>query len=137
MRSVSSGEACEVTVTLEHHVTLEATPLAAGEGRRFVAEMLCGLYAFCAERAELCVSEMVTNAVIHGSGSVILSIEQNREQLLISVIDRGVGIPVMGRLGPEAESGRGLAIVEWMSDSWGVEELGPGKRVWCSFRSLT
>ncbi|MFF3834973.1 ATP-binding protein [Streptomyces sp. NPDC002458] len=84
----------------------------------------------------LCVSELATNALLHGvppgrgfrvqltCGSV----------LRIEVHDSGGGqVGEPADPGPLAEGGRGLALVGALADAWGVGERDPGKIVWCEF----
>ncbi|MFE2092919.1 ATP-binding protein [Streptomyces sp. NPDC059460] len=83
----------------------------------------------------LCVSELATNAVLHGVPSgrgyrVRLWLGEQR-QLRVEVHDSGDGEP--GVREPDGESGRGLVIVEALADLWGVGEREPGKVVWCEF----
>ena len=73
------------------------------------------------EAGKLLVSELVTNAVVHGVGRIVLSIELDEDRLLIEVIDEGSGFEHTARQVPFDElSGRGLAIVEATSSRWGI-----------------
>jgi len=89
---------------------------------------------------ELCVSELATNALVHG-------VPPGRGFLLrllplaygggvrIEVHDSGGGEPVVRQAQAQApdEGGRGLLLVSELADKWGVGEREPGKIVWCSF----
>ena len=88
----------------------------------------------------LCVSELATNALVHG-------VPSGRGFLLrllplpydggvrVEVHDSGDGVPAL----PQAEAcepdegGRGLLLVSELADKWGVGERDPGKVVWCEF----
>ena len=85
-----------------------------------------------AETAELLVSELVTNAVRstgnpartlrysdRANASLIsLSIRHFREGLLIEVYDTDSNPPLRSRADGDAESGRGLMLVEALSKEW-------------------
>lgn len=85
------------------------------------------------ENAELVVSELVTNAVVHGTPpgkKIKLGFEVSGDGLLIWVEDACGDAPKMG-LGAEGTSGRGLLLVEMLSLKWGWgPREGIGKRVW-------
>ena len=65
----------------------------------------------------LVVSELVTNAIVHGRGPTI-EVRLSAEGAVVSgeVVDDGDGFSVR-----PAPGGRGLAIVGELTQSWGVE----------------
>ncbi|MEU4561797.1 ATP-binding protein [Actinoplanes sp. NPDC023936] len=73
------------------------------------------------------VSELVTNAVQHGAGSVVLEIEAYGDQVIVSVADGSSIIP--RRREPDGRGGRGLALIEALTRRWHVEEYQGGKRI--------
>ena len=81
--------------------------------------------------ALLVVSELVGNAFRHGGDRIRLEATY-RERLRISVTDGSSIVPRMRvEVDPDDEAGRGMAIVDALTESWGVEDLdGGGKRVW-------
>jgi anti-sigma regulatory factor (Ser/Thr protein kinase) len=82
--------------------------------------------------ASLCVSELVTNAVLHADmredEELELDVEVSDSSLVVTVTDLGGGFEP-GPLSPGDESGFGLYIVDRLSDRWGVER-GERTRVW-------
>jgi anti-sigma regulatory factor (Ser/Thr protein kinase) len=71
--------------------------------------------------AQLVVTELVTNALLHGRGQIRLDVEVRREIVRGQVLDAGGGFSYHGReAGPEAVSGRGLQIVDALSAAWGI-----------------
>ena len=86
--------------------------------------------------AELLVSELVTNAVLHGRGDVSLTLAVADGMLEVGVTDPGPRLPPRQRpdeaAGPPwtAEGGRGLRLVDRLSVEWGVVTLARGKQVW-------
>lgn len=97
----------------------------------------------CESRADdvlLCVSELVTNALLHGVPPgrgylVCMRLEPADGILRVEVHDSGDGKvgPVDAVPAPDAEGGRGLLLVAALADKWGVGEGNPGKVVWCEF----
>jgi anti-sigma regulatory factor (Ser/Thr protein kinase) len=80
--------------------------------------------------AELLVSELVTNAVLHARSATRVTIERHGSRLRVSVYDTSPTRPRMRELGPEAVTGRGLLLVDRIARRWGVEPHEPGKAVW-------
>ncbi|MEV6123983.1 ATP-binding protein [Streptomyces sp. NPDC052077] len=88
------------------------------------------------DEALLCVSELVTNALLHGvPPGRGLRLLLGEGVLRVEVHDSGDGVPVMPviNLREPVEGGRGLFLVSLVSDAWGVAERRPGKIVWCEF----
>ncbi|MEU6235108.1 ATP-binding protein [Kitasatospora sp. NPDC047058] len=88
----------------------------------------------------LLVSELVTNAVIHGTpvgNRVRLVMSVGRDRLRIEVHDaRSERGPVLRISGAEDESGRGLLLVKSLSHRWGCcPRQGTGKIVWAEVAS--
>lgn len=96
-----------------------------------------------AEAAALCVSELVTNALLHSrsglpGGRVTVSMRLCRKQgvLRISVYDDGPRTVRPTRSEPTApgpaESGRGLAIVAAVATDWGISQSADDQSIaWC------
>ncbi|WP_344528316.1 ATP-binding protein [Streptomyces rectiviolaceus] len=85
----------------------------------------------------LCVSELATNALLHGAPpgrGFRLYLSRDGDVLRVEVHDSGDGWPRPVGEGEGAdESGRGLLLVAALADKWGVAERDPGKIVWCEF----
>jgi anti-sigma regulatory factor (Ser/Thr protein kinase) len=82
-------------------------------------------------RAELIVTELVTNAVVHGPGGpVSLMLDFGGNGVRGQVADPGPGIRrhQLVRRRPTEEGGRGLFLVDALSDGWGLSE--DQSRVW-------
>jgi len=80
--------------------------------------------------AELLVSEVVTNAVEHGTSGGTVEIMALPAGLRVEVTDRADGLPVVRYPSDREPTGRGLAIVDQLSRWWGVEPVAGGKVVW-------
>lgn len=84
------------------------------------------------ERAALVLSELTTNAVLHAGVPFVVTVRFDDHSLRLEVEDASPQMPVMA--GESTMSGRGLRIVEALSDSWGTEPKGAGKMVWAELR---
>ncbi|MFI5797177.1 ATP-binding protein [Streptomyces sp. NPDC051677] len=88
---------------------------------------------------QLCVSELATNAVLHGvppgrGFALHLCLHPTDGVLRVEIHDSGPGeIRAPDHAPPDAEHGRGLLLVTALADKWGVGERAPGKFVWCEF----
>jgi anti-sigma regulatory factor (Ser/Thr protein kinase) len=106
--------------------------LAVRDARRYVRAGLAG--SFPEDRLDdlvLVVSEVVTNAVLHGSPPGTLGIFLSDALVRIEVSDCTSAAPVQVAFHPESHRGRGVALLDSLSDRWGVV-VGPGegKIVW-------
>lgn len=88
----------------------------------------------------LCVSELATNALVHGVPPgrgyrlrLHLDLEGSGDLLRVEVHDSGPGLSDVREAGSggEDEGGRGLLLVSALAEKWGVHERHPGKTVWC------
>ncbi|WP_228973774.1 ATP-binding protein [Streptomyces sp. DH12] len=113
---------------------LPAQARAVGRARRLVAERLAlwGLAGQVGETAELVVSELFTNAVVHtGSGRVVCELRDRGAHVRIAVHDEGCA-GTRPRPTDREECGRGLILVDAVSSAWGSHGTrhGAGRVVW-------
>jgi len=94
--------------------------------RGFVRNALCEEHSQeTRDEVELLVSELVTNAVLHGGSLVTMDVDcETPDGISVAVTDSSTTWPVARVAGPMEESGRGMALVELISDEWGVREGG-------------
>ncbi|KGM10039.1 serine/threonine protein phosphatase [Cellulomonas bogoriensis 69B4 = DSM 16987] len=85
--------------------------------------------------AELVVSELVANAVLHGWGHLVLRLFDTGEGLRIEVEDANPAPPVATDGHPGRVGGFGMRIVERLAD-WGWRPAGTGKLVWARVHPL-
>ncbi|GGO82234.1 hypothetical protein GCM10012280_08350 [Wenjunlia tyrosinilytica] len=107
-------------------------PEAVSHARRFTARTMrsWGLREG-SDAGLLVVSELVTNALVHTEGQVQLDLTYIHDRLRIAVSDTSPRTPIKPRnIGWEATGGRGILLVEAMSDAWGTVPLSGGKQVW-------
>ncbi|MET8404944.1 ATP-binding protein [Streptomyces sp900116325] len=96
-------------------------------------QRLWGL-ADVSEAAEICVSELAANAIRHvGEGTPCTLVAEMRDtRLRIGLRDPDTrALPTLIFVGPDAETGRGMALVDAVSERWGVILGGESKLVWC------
>ena len=69
------------------------------------------------------VSELVTNAVMHGQGGIRLRLQVDDGHVRGEVVDGGSGFEhELREAGRLATSGRGLLIVDALTTRWGMHE---------------
>jgi anti-sigma regulatory factor (Ser/Thr protein kinase) len=83
-----------------------------------------------AANAELVVSELVTNAVMHAGTTVTLRITRYGSSARIEVADGSPQLPGLRVVTARSGSGRGLTLVEHFAQAWGAERTPTGKVVW-------
>jgi len=87
--------------------------------------------AVSCEVAVLLTSELVTNAILHGAPPLRLRVEIGPATLRVEVEDARLLDTLAARTAAgDAESGRGLVLVEALGSRWGWESRGPRKCVW-------
>jgi anti-sigma regulatory factor (Ser/Thr protein kinase) len=123
-----------VSAGIHRVVHLEPSVAAPAEARRTVRSALgSGLSDDTTDLAVLLTSELVTNAIRHGSGQVTLVVNCSDGVLAISVSDDAPTMPFVATgEDPLAVGGRGVLMVQRLAQEWGVTPRGsgPGKVVW-------
>ncbi|WP_246562361.1 SpoIIE family protein phosphatase [Streptomyces roseirectus] len=117
--------------------TVWRVPEAARHARRFLRRTLrrWGVAEDDMDAALLAVSELVTNALVHTDGQVRLDITLLGPRLRLAVTDTSPRTPTKPTgLGWEATGGRGIVLVEAVSEVWGTVPVSGGKQVWCELR---
>lgn len=118
----------------EVSTVLPGIPTSPRLARRFVNDALGGwsLQSLC-DSVELLTNELVTNVVLHVRGDLLLRLRRLPERLRVEVSDTSPSRPHASHPvgdGVEATTGRGLMLIEAMSDGWGVEPTETGKTIW-------
>lgn len=123
---------------------VDATPRGVREVRAWIAGLLRDLKrSDLVETAELGVSELITNALLHAEAPITVAMRGTRDHPRIEVADASPEPPVMPEAGSEAIDhlllddddllvtfGRGLDLVARSSDAWGADLEENGKVVW-------
>ena len=129
-------------------LTLGVLPTAVASARAH-AQRLVNEWAMAdmAENVTMVVSELVTNAVVAstdvdgrpkyadagGSLPVVhVRLWSDHARIVVEVWDQSPRVPEAKQPGPEAENGRGLVLVEALSERWGWGRVPgwSGKVVW-------
>ena len=118
------------TATAEFPADSSASPMA----RRALAGWLSGweVDEDVADTAALCLSELVTNAIIHSGTTPRVTARLDAERLLVLVQDQGHRGTARRTEDhdPEDISGRGLMLVESLATAWSAEHSADGTTVW-------
>lgn len=109
-------------------------PAAVAESRRFLRNVLegWGIDPEYVDAAVLCLSEVVTNAVVHAHAGCRVRVVWDREVLSTTVRDSGVRdvSPAEALQDPLRVHGRGLDIVDALATRWGSTADTSGTTVW-------
>lgn len=130
--SAEGGEARDVPEIV--HSVRRADLKAVGDVRRSLRELMrhrCR--ADATEVAELLITELVTNALVHTEQGAEVCASIDEARLRVEVRDYAARRP--RPYVPSADDGthgRGLVLVQALADDWGVDALAPGagKVVW-------
>ena len=113
-------------------VELAPEPASATQARSLTREQLASICPpDTLDTIALLVTELVTNAILHARTPVQLQIETRSDRVRLSVQDASNRQPELRSFASDAVAGRGLALVEALASSWGVEATPSGKVVWC------
>ena len=126
---------------LSHRLILAALPEAVPTARANIKALLLGWdLTALTEPAELCVTELVSNAIkavhrLHPDlrHPIALRVSSDRSRLLMEVWDCSPELPKKAQPDGQSENGRGLVLIEAYSDRWSfyaTPQWG-GKVVWC------
>ena len=115
-------------------VELQALPSRIGQVRRIVSAQLRYWHMdSLIDRAALGVTELLTNVHLHAQPDKVCTVEIELllDRLVVSVHDHDPRLPEVRDVEPSATTGRGLAMVAAVSESWGARPDGEsGKVVW-------
>jgi anti-sigma regulatory factor (Ser/Thr protein kinase) len=100
--------------------------------RHFLVEVLrqWGIEGGVADDAQLVLTELATNAVLHARSSFSVDVQAEDACLRIAVRDASTTRPLAREASTTAPSGRGLQLIAAVSDDWGVDVTASGKLVW-------
>nr|BFE58893.1 hypothetical protein GCM10020063_034190 [Dactylosporangium thailandense] len=106
--------------------------VSASAARRFAADVLTAWgERRIADDTLLLLDEVITNAIQHTVGAVLVRLELGAERLRVTVADRSERLPSPRPAGADSENGRGLLIVASVAAAWGTSPIpAGGKEVW-------
>lgn len=130
-----SPAASGLTMCLSNSASFPCDISTPRKARNFCLDCLRELFPAGSDVVEDCllvVSELTSNAVQAGCAGVGLTVEVHRDHVRITADDDAPGVPRPRRtpVAPSNRRGRGLAIVQSVSRTWGVHPLTHGKQVW-------
>jgi anti-sigma regulatory factor (Ser/Thr protein kinase) len=116
-------------------IELDGDPDAPARGRHAATEVLDGWGCHPGTREDLLlvVSELVTNAVVHGAEPIVVTMVRVPERVRVEVTDGAADSSPHNNSHPptDAETGRGLSVVTRLAVAWGWRATpGRGKTVW-------
>lgn len=121
---------------LQQHVA-SGDPEALTEARHMIRAAVAAWGAReRSDEIELVADELITNALMHTEGAAIVTLRvltASDRRMRVEVEDSSSALPRRREAGESGVSGRGLLLVDLLSDVWGVEARGGGKCVWCEF----
>jgi PAS domain S-box-containing protein len=112
---------------------LPSEPASIGRARHAVLRTCQAWGLPDSAAAELVVSELVANGVLHGWGNIALRLYDTGDGLRIEVEDANPAPPVATEGHPNRLGGFGMQIVERLAD-WGWRPSASGKLVWAKLR---
>src|SRR4051794_15478253 len=116
---------------MEGQAAFPAELRSAAEARRFAQRPLSEWGSGeLVENARLLVSELIVNAVIHAHTGARLCLRLDGSVLRVEVTDGSTAVPRQRPYSPTATTGRGLMILDAVSDQWGVDIGEDAKTVW-------
>src|SRR5579862_2720088 len=110
--------------------TFGADPGSARAARTWGLPILRAWAGAAASDALVVLSELVTNAIVHGAAPIDVRLRHQDDRIRIEVRDRADGVVAVADPGPDALGGRGLLLVRELAADWGVEGDDDGKTVW-------
>ncbi|MFI1865724.1 ATP-binding protein [Streptomyces jumonjinensis] len=123
---------------LVHRLTmnLAVEPSEIGGIRRAVIRFLreCGLDSI-SDDVVLVIGELLANVHEHAQGVCELEILQEGEGLIVQVSDTVTSPPTLRRGSASAEAGRGLLLVDALTEHWETTITATGKVITCAFRT--
>ncbi|MEU8624878.1 ATP-binding protein [Streptomyces sp. NPDC048669] len=124
-------------MSLSHQRRFPRRRTSVGASRDFVVSVLTEWRLTpLIDDIRLCVSELATNAVLHGvpPGREFAVLLRTTEELVrLEVRDSGSGLPVARQPEEDSCSGRGLFLVGELAAEFGVDHHVVGKTVWLTF----
>ncbi|MFC9914035.1 SpoIIE family protein phosphatase [Streptomyces sp. NPDC059862] len=129
-------DASQVGGRLQQHVA-PGDPEALTEARHMIRAAV-GAWGAAdrSDEVELVADELMTNALMHTEGAAIVTLRVLSgadRRLRVEVEDSSSALPRRREATHFCVSGRGLLLVEVLTDVWGVEARGGGKCVWAEF----
>ncbi len=110
---------------------LEPDVRSVGIARRMLHDVMARSGAADhADAAAVALSELVTNALVHTGDEVTVLVWSSAVGTRVEVEDSSQHLPVRRQYADTAGTGRGMHLVEQLTDRWGARRRNSGKTVW-------
>ena len=120
---------------IDARIELPAEPASVALARQFVRDVLDESWSDLSDVVTLLTSELVTNAIRHAHSPCTVQVKATPGKVRVEVLDDNPA-PVVPRKPPaDAESGRGIDLVDVLAGSWGMQPRPHGKAVWFDVRA--
>jgi anti-sigma regulatory factor (Ser/Thr protein kinase) len=117
--------------SIDARIELPAEPSSVALARQFVRDALSEPgWDDLTEVVTLLTSELVTNAIRHANSPCTVLLTGTCGTVRVEVLDDSPSPVVPRQVALEAESGRGIELVDVLAGSWGTHPKPPGKAVW-------
>ncbi len=113
-------------------IAVPAGPAGLGEARGRARALLTGwlVEADIVDSVVLLMSELVTNALVHGRSPLSARLRRTGSRVIVEVADGDPRMPRRRHADVDDEGGRGLELVSLIASRWGTRSAGAGKVVW-------
>ena len=121
-----------------HSTDLTATPGSVSASRAFVRRhLLDHRLLLLVDPVRIVVSELATNALVHGRTPFSVTLAGDQDTVRLTVRDRAAWVRRDGQDDGRHDGldagGRGLGIVNVLSNDWGIVAAEGWKSVWATF----
>jgi DNA-binding NarL/FixJ family response regulator len=117
-------------VERDSRAEFDPVPTSPRDARRFARDLLSDQMEELLETVDLLLTEMVTNAIVHAGSATTVSIQLLKDRVHVEVLDQSRHTAVPRQSDEDAETGRGLFLVEALAEAWGTTWVADGKIVW-------
>lgn len=128
------GPSTRPSTRSETRLALGSSPQTGSLARRALRQLLdtARVDRDTSDTAVLLATELVTNAVEHGSGGAHMDATVQEGLIRLEVTDSSTVVPHPNTSVSDLdERGRGLLLIDALSSRWGVQPRPDGKTVWC------
>ena len=109
---------------------LKGLPASAGEARKLLRDALADpIYADQLDDAQLAVTEIVTNVVLHTDSDLVMTLRAEHGRVCVQIRDDSPVMPIERNHDAEATTGRGISLVRQVTSAYGAEALTCGSKI--------
>jgi anti-sigma regulatory factor (Ser/Thr protein kinase) len=105
-------------------------PGSASAARRFILDIGWSADDELNRRLSTAVSEVATNAILHARTPFVVRAVVGTDSIRVDVSDQSPNLPERDLHDPLQPTGRGLLILDRITDRWGISPEPSGKSVW-------